>query len=340
MACRKCGSDWVTATGKDCKTCPSCCKQQRCKARKEGRWSEPTAEKLCRICNQKFIAVGLHDIENQHVCLNPECKKTNRRRIVKASKDKRAAGIFTLPREPGPQRHCKRLCCGKLLTRRDQKDYCSRTCAGADAREYKRAFRGFAATVRQAAAFASWFVDVWEPQRPHLRKDYKPRPPCEVCGEETNERHSRFCSRSCMKKWRGPRQCKCGVTVENAKAYARPSCGACKQKARAAYRRHLKRLIGDYRKRCKKYGGFYNSKCKRKDILMRDKYLCHLCGRKCRNDANWNHPRAATVDHHPVPLSKGGDHDWHNVRCACRKCNSEKSNKWDGQRRLRLALSP
>jgi 5-methylcytosine-specific restriction endonuclease McrA len=33
-------------------------------------------------------------------------------------------------------------------------------------------------------------------------------------------------------------------------------------------------------------------------------------------------------------LSKGGDHDWHNVRCACRQCNSRKSDAWDGQRRL------
>jgi 5-methylcytosine-specific restriction endonuclease McrA len=45
----------------------------------------------------------------------------------------------------------------------------------------------------------------------------------------------------------------------------------------------------------------------------------------------------ATVDHHPIPLSKGGDHDWHNVRCAHRKCNSEKRDRWDGQRRLAFA---
>jgi hypothetical protein len=237
-----------------------------------------------------------------------------------------------------PKKTCRREGCTNRV--KDNKhEYCGRKCAGDDAREFKRGFKGFSADLRKAASFASWFVDVWEPQRPHLRSNYKPRPACEVCGEETNERHARFCSRPCMKKWRGPRPCKCGVTVEDAKAYARPSCFSCKRKAKAAYRRHLKRLIGDYRKKCRKYGGFYNSKCNRRDILTRDNYICHLCGCKCRNDRNWNHPRAATVDHHPVPLSKGGDHDWHNVRCACRKCNSEKSNKWDGQRRLRLAVS-
>jgi 5-methylcytosine-specific restriction endonuclease McrA len=52
-----------------------------------------------------------------------------------------------------------------------------------------------------------------------------------------------------------------------------------------------------------------------------------------------NHPMEATVDHYPIPLSKGGDHDWHNVKCAHRKCNSERGNKWDGQRRLAFARS-
>jgi 5-methylcytosine-specific restriction endonuclease McrA len=47
-------------------------------------------------------------------------------------------------------------------------------------------------------------------------------------------------------------------------------------------------------------------------------------------------PLSATVDHHPIPLSKGGDHDWHNVRCACKRCNELKGNKWNGQMRLKL----
>ena len=46
MACQGCGSDWVTggnvlrpcANGKDCTSCPHCCRLSRCKERKRGRW--------------------------------------------------------------------------------------------------------------------------------------------------------------------------------------------------------------------------------------------------------------------------------------------------------------
>jgi 5-methylcytosine-specific restriction endonuclease McrA len=70
-----------------------------------------------------------------------------------------------------------------------------------------------------------------------------------------------------------------------------------------------------------------------------------VCRRKTLSPAmlamkglSYHHPRAATVDHFPVPLSRGGDHDWDNVRCACRKCNCEKGAQWDKQTRMRLAF--
>ena len=158
---------------------------------------------------------------------------------------------------------------------------------------------------------------------------------CEACGNACKPGASRFCSYACNKNWREPRQCKCGETVENASVFGPPpQCKECRRAALAKQRRELKKRIGDYRKRCRKHGGFYNPNCRRKDILLREGFKCHVCGCKCHNNANFNDTRAATVDHHPIPLSKGGDHDWHNVRCACRQCNSRKSDAWDGQRRL------
>jgi hypothetical protein len=339
MACKKCGSDWVTASGCDCKTCPHCCKQQRCKARSEGRWVEPTAEKVCEECGAKFTAVGLHDIKLRVLCRDPQCRKSRRKKTRDAAHARRATGVFVLPREPKETRCCKFSKCGKGLTKRDQKEYCDRACyfAAIDAGEQQ--FRG---RVRDAwAALADWFSgNSWAKPTEHGRHPtYKPRPLCEVCSKECNHRNSRCCSYECTKKWRGPRPCKCGQMVLDAKLQGPACCEQCRRKLRAEQRRRLKKQIGHYRKKCRKYGGFYNSKCRRKDILARDRYRCHLCGRKCRNDSQWNHPRAATVDHHPVPLSKGGDHDWHNVRCACRKCNSEKRDKWDGQQRIRMVAT-
>lgn len=47
MACQGCGSDWVTGgnvsrpwlNGKDCTSCPYCCRLSRCRERKRGRWN-------------------------------------------------------------------------------------------------------------------------------------------------------------------------------------------------------------------------------------------------------------------------------------------------------------
>lgn len=161
-------------------------------------------------------------------------------------------------------------------------------------------------------------------------------PKCETCGALCSDGAKRFCSYACNKEWRGTRQCKCGAAVHDCTAYSKISCSECRMIAMREQRKRTKREAGSYRKKCRKYGGYYNAGCKRSAILKRDKYRCHLCGRKCRSDENWNDPHAATVDHHPVPISKGGDHDWHNVRCACRQCNSEKSNQWDGQQLLAL----
>jgi hypothetical protein len=128
---------------------------------------------------------------------------------------------------------------------------------------------------------------------------------CEMCGNPCNCRNSRFCSYACKGKWRGDRECKCGQIVPNATAFSKPYCDSCKREAR----RRQKRMYGDYRKRCRTYGGHFNAAVHPKAVFVRDKWRCHICGT---------------------------NHDWHNVRCACFKCNTLKGNKWDRQRRLAL----
>lgn len=68
-------------------------------------------------------------------------------------------------------------------------------------------------------------------------------------------------------------------------------------------------------------------------LYQRDEGKCYICGRTCDwNDyyinkngafiAGQNYP---SIDH-VTPLSKGGKHEWLNVKLACRKCNWEKSD--------------
>jgi 5-methylcytosine-specific restriction endonuclease McrA len=49
--------------------------------------------------------------------------------------------------------------------------------------------------------------------------------------------------------------------------------------------------------------------------LIRDAYMCHICGLE----------GADTADH-IIPRSKGGSHDMYNLRAAHRVCNSRKGN--------------
>ena len=62
-------------------------------------------------------------------------------------------------------------------------------------------------------------------------------------------------------------------------------------------------------------------------LFKRDGGICYICGQEC----DWNDytkdggtfiagDRYPSVEH-VVPLSKGGEHSWDNVRLACRRCN-------------------
>lgn len=57
-------------------------------------------------------------------------------------------------------------------------------------------------------------------------------------------------------------------------------------------------------------------RCTRKNILLRDEFVCQYCSVKC------NH-KTATVDH-VIPRAKGGQTVWDNVVAACAKCNRKK----------------
>lgn len=71
-------------------------------------------------------------------------------------------------------------------------------------------------------------------------------------------------------------------------------------------------------------------------LFKRDAGICYLCGERCNTEdyvmrgknfiaGDW-YP---SIDH-VVPLAKGGEHSWNNVRLAHRRCNSLKSDKFAG----------
>lgn len=62
------------------------------------------------------------------------------------------------------------------------------------------------------------------------------------------------------------------------------------------------------------------------EVLNAFNWTCYICKKKTPKRLRGTYEdRAPEVDH-IVPLSKGGDHTFSNLACACRKCNLEKSN--------------
>lgn len=72
-------------------------------------------------------------------------------------------------------------------------------------------------------------------------------------------------------------------------------------------------------------------------LYKRDKGVCHICGGEC-DFSDYTHKVSKGVNafvvgenypsiDHVVPLSKGGTHQWDNVRLAHHYCNTRKGNK-------------
>ena len=352
MACRKCGSEWKTATGRDCQSCPHCNKLQRHTARKAGRWVEVTEQATCKNCGMRFTNVGAN--VGKARCCSPECSQACRKLWRKAYSADYKNGLLrgTQANKRLQLPTCKR--CGQLFKRshtgKAANLYCSKRCFF-DARnagdvEWDRTNQIKAswhrlgpyasapsAMLMRRIAKAHAAIELAGSVLCRLAVKELARPTCENCGCPCNDGASRFCSYACNKSWRGPRQCKCGLVIELAAAFGPPpNCKSCKRESR----RLQKRMYGSYRKRCRAYGGYFNKEVRPSAVFASDNWKCHVCGRKTHKVFRVDDKQSATVDHHPIPLSKGGDHDWHNVRCACFGCNSAKGNKWDGQKRMSL----
>lgn len=90
---------------------------------------------------------------------------------------------------------------------------------------------------------------------------------------------------------------------------------------------------GNHSHRARKYGVPYESGVTLRKVYKRDGGVCYLCGERTDFNDAWIiggcyicgdlYP---TIDH-VIPMSKGGGHTWANVRLACHKCNSIKSDK-------------
>jgi len=352
MSCFKCGSDWVTATGKNCASCPHCCKVARCNARKQGRWNQSSHPRQCVECHKTFTP----DIakQNAEVC-SPACKKERRRKWRRKHMLQYRKGVRKCVQVHG-QAMPPCLNCGKPVKER-RHDHCGRKCFNESRRKgivawdktgqqlgdlRKRKAQGLRMPSEVMHAEIQAAMQKQFEQADLLWRKVSAWQSCKNCGGPLKEHardHTEFCSIACAAKYEHVETCRvCGVQHNRVGVQGRKGsmCKRCRRKAHNKQRTHTKGIA----ERAKKYGVLRVKYC-RNEIFVRDQWKCQLCNCCLRRKWTFNrktlvpHHRNATIDH-IVPMSKGGDDAEWNVQACCLACNGKKGARTKGQSRLKF----
>lgn len=175
--------------------------------------------------------------------------------------------------------------------------------------------------------------------RPKQPKQPKPKRHCAGCGIALSLRQRRFCltcrrardravSLAYYRRSRGNPCCQdCGAAIPNDGSYAR-RCNEC----RLSRVRASKRASKAKRKAAKR--SVHAERFDPLEVLRRDGWRCHLCGRKTPERLRGTCANNAPELDHIIPIAKGGVHTRRNTACACRACNGAKSDSVVGQQRL------
>lgn len=122
----------------------------------------------------------------------------------------------------------------------------------------------------------------------------------------------------------------CGLLFYSSTAKKR--CQECGEKARAISKRkdNARREV---KRRAKLSAAMVDKDINLVDLFKKSNGVCYLCGKPCdiedRREANGTiicGDMYPSIDH-VIPLARGGQHSWNNVRLAHRICNSLKSDK-------------
>jgi len=304
MACLKCGSAWVThGKGMDMASCPECCKQQRVKARKQGRIPPSPKEctKSCSDCGTAYVVSYPHGARSE-VCRRCQKRRQARKDESESAKRKRlcstlAAFMNDAQLSIRSQQQASSICVARTNNQPKVCIICGRPFVG----DKRTSSPACSAKCSSRVAFQKACSCCGTPVLVKLAgRDAKKR------------RLSALCRKCKTREWRKT-----------------PAGKVC--------------CNGEHRKRCRRHGVRYDSSVKPAGVFQRDGHRCHVCKRKTLKAFVWvdgkPHPRSPTIDHHPYPLSAGiCGHEWHNVRCCCWECNTKKGAKWDGQLPIKQAV--
>ena len=323
--------------GKNCVSCPHCCKQTRCRERKAGRWADNLVARICAWCRKSFTPESVHK-RTAKVC-SPQCKKQHRKHWAKGHRQKYSKEGATQRQMHGkPMQPCKR--CGKPVRDR-RREYCGRECYQTDKKEgaiewdmtgqqlgdiRKRRAQGLRMPSEVMYAAIQDAMNRHDKNVAELWQGLHAWRPCLHCGGPLKDHatdRTMFCSIPCAAAYEHKIQCGvCGKQCfKRGIQGGRGMCDACKRIADKANRRK------GYRR-------------KLTQICTRDGWRCQLCS--CRLLKTWNLDaegvplsRCRTIDH-ILPRADGGTDDNWNLQASCYKCNCKKGRRHKGQ--LRFAM--
>lgn len=353
VACLKCGSAWVTKKGKDKLSCPECCKQQRAKARRQGRL-EKEVHRPCEMCGT-IMTVSGSVICSTRYC--DRCKPLARKESKKRYQERVMRG--DPPVRVASRRRAARKClhCEKTLGP-NQKKYCNQSCyhaaRNAGTQSWDRTNQ-LEANVRRCGiqifpskkglsavlgGFSGFMVRLRALQRRVATLH------CLVCDKIATE-GSRFCSEECCVRFQFSTVCKrcgCEMMAKGGMGPKRRLCEECKAiRRKDESRAHKQRYGRNHRQRARYHGVQYVSFPVRV-VFERDGYVCQICRKKTLPNVMYRkkngkiHPRSPTIDH-IIPMAKGGPHRIDNAQCACFRCNSLKGSAISGQLLLPIKSS-
>jgi len=284
------------------KHCSSDCRQEYHKQRRAGEERDRRIhDKVCVRCGSAFKA----ERQEQKYC-GYECAGEDRKTWCTCE----TCGVQFRKKSPA--------CDGR---------YCSKTCGGIG-RSHDAKKRRLVRMLKQYA-----YDKQYRPWKVGLATliGY-----CAWCGlvYKQNDTRQQCCSTNCSSRlhyWNNIEQYRfyykrklplyvncgqCGRKVQRP-YYWKGKCQTCVEENTRAFQKRRK-----HKRKAKEANGENISP---KAIYERDGYRCQHCGYKTRPDWGGNHDRHPSVDH-IVPISAGGEHNWQNLQCLCRKCNSIKSN--------------
>lgn len=168
---------------------------------------------------------------------------------------------------------------------------------------------------------------------------------CKGCGVEFTTTHKMraWCGNACRKR----HELQDALRLYRERRPTLATCASCGEQFQRPYRRGIHKTCSELcarrmaaagikaqkaRRRARKRGAFIET-VRDAVVIARDKGMCHICGKTVNLKALVPHPKAPTLDH-VIPLSRGGEHSYRNVRLAHFICNSVKGSSAMGQSRL------